>query len=222
MSSLVTSKIMNNIKLQAFTRDQKPAVKAVVLAELYGPGVANQHLVLDLAEVDKLLTKINSATPIDLAINDQAAVPVLIREIQREPLKNGLVHLDFFQIDPKQRVSVAIDLEPVGKSLAITNLGATLVKNMRTLKISCLPQDLITKIEVDLAPLATVSDVIRVADLVLPDNITVKNHPREAVFSLMASRKGRAVVKGEEGAAAPAAAPDKAAPAKKEEKKGKK
>lgn len=213
---------MENIKLNAYPRDAKLEAKSVVKAELYGPGVANQHLLLDGGELDKLLTKANRATLIDLVIDGKVA-PVLIREIQREPLKGNVVHIDFLQIDQNKKIIVDVDLDPVGKSIAISNLGATLVKNKPSLRVECMPKDLVSKLEVDLSKLEKVSDVIRVQDLILTQGLTAKNHPREAVFSLSASRKGR-VNKGEEGATAPTApvTPAKeAAPAKKEDKKKK-
>ncbi len=180
---------MEKIKLNAVTRDKPSAGQEQVAAELYGAGVANQHLFLSETELDKFLAKVNQAALIDLTIDGQAAVPVLIREIQREPLKNKILHVDFMQINPDRPVVVDIDLVPVGKSQAISNLGATLIKNTRTITIECLPQNLITKIEVDLSKLAEIGDVIRVEDLNLPAGVTVKNQPREAVFSLAAPRK---------------------------------
>ncbi len=180
---------MEKIKLNAVTRDKQNAGQEQVAAELYGAGIANQHLFLDETELGKVLAKVNQAALIDLTIDGQAAVPVLIREIQREPLKNKILHVDFMQINPERRVVVNIDLVPVGKSPAISNLGATLIKNTQMLTIECLPQDLISKVEVDLSKLAAMDDVIRVENLILPAGITVKSGPRDPVFSLAAPRK---------------------------------
>jgi large subunit ribosomal protein L25 len=208
----------DKIKVNAVSRAGQPAAKAVVAAELYGSGIANQHLYLEATELDKVLARINQATLLDLIIDGQAAVPVLIKEIQRDPVKGRVLHLDFLQINPQQKVVVEIDVEPTGKSLAISNLGATLVKNRQTLKIECLPKDLIAKIAVDLTKLATMDDVIRVEDLVLPAGVTAKGGLRDPIFSVLPPRKEKIEVPAVEAAAAAAeAAPAEGAPA--EEKK---
>ena len=212
---------MTRANLSAFLRKDAPSDKALIFAELYGPSADNQHLAIIASELTKILTHVRPATIIDLSIDGQKAFPVLIREIQRDPVKGGLVHIDLLKLDMSRKVIVNIDLVPTGKSAAITNQGAALVKNLTSLKVECLPENLVNAIEVDLSKLATASATIRVEDLILPEGMKVKNSPRDVVFSLAASRKGRAAgadsPAGEPAAAAPAAG--KAAPEKKEDKK---
>jgi len=199
---------MEKITLQA---SEQAAVGGLEIpAELYGPGVTNRHLFVQSAVFNKILPKINQATLLDLPIDEQPAVAVLIREMQRDPLTDQVRHLDFLQVDPKRLVVVEVDLAPVGKSSAIATLGATLIKNRQSVRVECLPERLLPVIEVDLGKLVNVDDVIRIEDLPMPEGWTVKNQPREAVFSLMAARKNK-LLKTETEAAA-------ATPEKKEEK----
>jgi large subunit ribosomal protein L25 len=213
---------MSDFKLQAVARTAKPEGQSYIPAELYGPGATNEHLKVEAKEFAKLLSAANKATLIDLVYGDKT-IPVLLREIQREPMKNAPIHIDLLQVDPNRSVVVEADVEPVGKSFAISNLGAALVKNLRSLKIECLPAAITPTVKADISKLKKVDDVIRVDDIVFAEGVKVKNSPRDVVFSLAASRKARseagANVEGAPAAATPAAAK---APAKKEEKKGKK
>lgn len=216
---------MKKITLKAVSRDTKATGKKMIKAELYGPGVANQHLAIEETELAKAISEARGATLINLAVDSAEAIPVLVREIQRDPLKDSLVHVDLFAVDMTKKVLVPVEVAPVGISKAITQLGATLVKNLQTLKGECLPANMISELKADISKMETAKDVVRVEDLTLPEGLVIKNSPRDVVFSLSASRKGRseagATVEGApatNGAATPEAAK---APAKKEDKKKK-
>ena len=211
---------MKKITLKAGSRDTLVPGKKMIKVELYGFGVANQHLAVEEVELNRAINEARGATLIDLTVDGDKKIPVLVKEIQRNPLKGNLVHVDFLAVNEDKKVLVALELTPVGVSRAITQLGAALVKNLQTLKVECLPKDMVSGIEVDISGLNTAKDVVRVQDLTLPDGFTVKNSPRDVVFSLAASRKGRS--EASSGGEAPAAAAaSKEAPAKKEEKKKK-
>jgi large subunit ribosomal protein L25 len=218
---------MKKITLKAASRDSKTAGKKMIKVELYGPSVANQHLAIEESELVKAIGEARGATLIDLVVDGGAAMPVLVREIQRNPLKENIVHVDLLAVDMNKKVLVAVEIKPVGSSRAVTQLGATLVKNLQTLKAECLPGDMVSEVSADISKMNTADDVIRVQDLTLPAGLIVKNSPRDVVFSLSASRKGRSEA-GANGETAPVAAGSvapaakEAAPAKKEEKKGKK
>jgi large subunit ribosomal protein L25 len=180
---------MKKITLKAGSRDGQTA--KMVKVELYGPGVANQHLAVAEAELNKAIDEARGATLIDLVVDGGAPIPVLVREIQRSPLKENIVHVDLLAVDMNKPVLVAVELTPVGISKAVTQLGATLVKNLQTLKAECLPGDMVSEIKADISKMDTADDVVRVEDLTMPAGLTVKNSLREVVFSLSASRKGR-------------------------------
>jgi large subunit ribosomal protein L25 len=217
---------MKKITLKAVLRGAPVTGKKMIKAELYGPGVANQHLSIEETELAKAISEARGATLIDLVVAGAEAIPVLVREIQRDPLKDSLVHVDLFAVDITKKVLVPVEVVPVGVSKAITQLGATLVKNLQTLKGECLPANMVSELKADISKMETAKDVVRVEDLTLPEGLVIKNSPRDVVFSLSASRKGRseagAAVEGApvaNGVATPEAAAK--APAKKEEKKKK-
>ena len=212
---------MSQLQLKAYSREQMKAQsgnRKMIEAELYGPGFDNQHLAVFIDELEKAYKAGHMATIIDLDVDGQI-VPVLIKEIQRGHLKNNPLHVDFYRIKDDQKVHVVVDVTPVGKSFAITNMGGMLVKNTQRLRVECLPKFLVKEIEVDLGKLANLHDVIRVADLDLPEGITVKNGLRDPIVSVIASRKTKsAAATGPAttpAAGAAAKAPAKAAPKKK-------
>jgi large subunit ribosomal protein L25 len=67
-------------------------------AVLYGPGIENLNLEIEEKELEKILREKNS--PIVLKVEDKE-YQVLIKEIQREPIKGKIIHIDFYK--PSQK-----------------------------------------------------------------------------------------------------------------------
>jgi len=208
------------IQLLALSRnsDQADKKKNYILAEVYGPGVENKHIMVESVAFQKVFHQAAVSSLIDLQIDGKETVQVIVRDTQTDPLKSNLIHVDFYQVDPNKKLIAKVNLVTVGASLAVQNLGGILVKNMDTLEIECLPSNLVGEIDIDISTLATFKDVIRVADIQAPENTIIKNNPRDIVMSVVAARKQVAV--GEAGAPveeAPAETPAEA-PAEEEKK----
>jgi large subunit ribosomal protein L25 len=210
---------MSNLQLKATQRGATARLATEIEAELYGPGLANQHLLVSRHDLEKVFAQSGSSLLIDLEIAGGSSVSVIVRELQRDPIKNQIIHADFMQVDMKKPVTVTVGFTTEGKSHAISNMGGMLEKNLAQVKIVCLPQYLVKSLAVDLGKLSDLKSVIRVADLIVPEGVTVKNNPRDVIYSIAASR--RAVSTEAKGDAAPAAgakaadAKAPAAPAKK-------
>ena len=184
---------MSELKLKAYTREQMKTVESVhklIEGEMYGPGFDNVHLAVDSNLLEKAFKAGGMATIIDLAVEGQD-IPVIIKSIQRDYLKNFPIHVDFYRVKDTQKVNVEIAVVLAGKSFAVTNLGGMLVKNLQVLKIECLPKDLVKEIVIDLAKLANIHDIIRVENLEVPAGILIKNGPRDPIVSVIASRKAK-------------------------------
>lgn len=174
-------------KLSAVQRQTAPANWIAV--ELYGPGLANEHLAVEPLAVEKILAQATPSTLIDLMVADGAVRPVLVRERQYDPVKHRLTHLDLLAVAADKKVSAPVEIHPVGKAPAVINLGGILVKNIDHINLECLPADLPPFLEVDISHLAELGEVVRVEDLKLSDKIIVKNQARDPLFSILAPRK---------------------------------
>jgi large subunit ribosomal protein L25 len=97
---------------------------------------------------------------------------VLIREVQRHPVRRSLLHVDFVRVAAGQKITMAVPLHLVGHAPAI-ELGAVLLQNADSVEITCLPDDLPQSIEIDVSGLAEVTDRIYARDLKLPAGVTL-------------------------------------------------
>ena len=167
-----------------------PALKTVkkdgrVIAEVYGHGQKNQHLLISQSDFDKAYKQAGESSLISLKVDSAEVINVLINEVQRDPLTSKINHVDFLQVNMKEELHASIPLIFVGESKAVKELGGTLVKSLEEVEVVCLPADLVHEIEVDISSLNTFDDAIRVADLRFSDKIKVETNPETTVATVL-------------------------------------
>ncbi|GAA0722557.1 50S ribosomal protein L25/general stress protein Ctc [Dokdonella soli] len=154
---------------------------------------------------------------------------VLLRDMQRHPFKQLVLHLDFQRVNENEAIRVRVPLHfmnqeasPAGKTS-----GVVITHEMNEVEISCLPKDLPEYIEIDLSALKT-DEIVHLSDLKLPAGVEIpelrfgKEHDHAVVVAKEVREEVEAApvaAEGEAAAAAPAGATAAAAPAKKDEKK---
>ncbi len=109
---------------------------------------------------------------------------VLIHDIQRDPITEKFIHVDFYQPRLEEKTEAKIILVFEGEAPAVKELGGTLVKNIHELTVKALPQDLPKEIKVNVSYLKTFEDVILVKDLEINEKIEILKDPKEVVASV--------------------------------------
>ena len=155
--------------------------QGILPAVIYGHGVKPQSLEVDELPFIKVFKQAGESTLIDLSVDQEKPAKVLVQDIQYHPVTQKVVHIDFHQVRMTEKITTEISLVFLGEADAIKNLGGVLVKNNDTLRISCLPQDLVKEVQVDISPLKTFEDAIHVSDIKLPAEIEVLNKPKEVI-----------------------------------------
>ncbi|MBO8127348.1 MAG: 50S ribosomal protein L25 [Firmicutes bacterium] len=170
---------------------------------MYGAGT-NRHLAVPERALSKVLA--SQATLINLTIEgEDKELPVIIKEVQRDPVTQALLHVDFFQVDLNKPVSTTVPLVLVGEENR-ENDGGIIEHVLRELEISCLPTAIPDHIEVDVSGLK-VHDTLHVKDIALPEGIKAETDPDELVVSVVspgASPVEEGAEAAEEGKAAEA------------------
>ncbi|MFA4871613.1 MAG: 50S ribosomal protein L25 [Patescibacteria group bacterium] len=158
-------------------------------AVLYGHGTANQNLELDYIAFEKVYREAGENTIVDLILDGAVPLKVLIAEVQSDPIKGRLFHIDLQQIRMDEKITTAVELKFIGESKSAKEDGGVLIHNLSELEIRCLPADLIHEIEVDISSLEKFNDVIIIKDLKLPKNIEIIGHEAEDVVAMVAAPK---------------------------------
>lgn len=141
------------------------------------PGIKLQIGRDDLGGV--LHTKAGENVIITLKISGKEAVKdrtVIIKEIQRDPIKDNLLHVDFNEISLTEALKVNIPLAPHGEPAGVKKDGGTLEHVMWELQVECLPTAIPEKIEVDVSNLL-IGDAIYVKNIVAPEGVKILNDP---------------------------------------------
>jgi len=109
---------------------------------------------------------------------------VIIKEIQYEPIKGDVLHLDFHEISLTDKINVSIAIETKGEPEGVKADGGTLDHPTKELNVECLPTEIPERIDVHVETLK-IGDTIRVKDLSVPAGITVLNDPEQTVCSVV-------------------------------------
>jgi large subunit ribosomal protein L25 len=206
------------IKLNAWPRTAGEKLeKDFVAAVLYGPEVESKSLKIKRNDLEKTFKAAGESTLINLEIDGGGMVKVLIKDTQYEPLKGTFLHVDFYQVNMKKKITAEVSLEFIGESRAVKELGAMLIKNLHDVEIECLPGDLIGSIAVDISVLREFHDTISISDLKVPSGVKILDEADASVATVV-EPKAEAVVAAPVAAEAAPAAGKAAAGAKTAEK----
>jgi len=164
------------IILKAKPRDEKDQAnflrqQGYLPANVYGHGEKNQNLTVKYLEFQKIYQAAGSSSLINLLINNEQPINVLIQEVQKHPVTDKLLHVDFHKVKMTEKIHTDIALVYLGEAPAVKDFGGTLVKNYDKIEVECLPGDLIPEIKIDLTILKNLHDAIHVKDLQLPSGI---------------------------------------------------
>lgn len=179
---------------------QNGAIPAV----LYGEGKPTQHLTVSAYDLNRVLVKGGISKLISLTVSDGQTKQnehVLVKELQRHPSKGHLLHLDLMRVAMDHPVSVKVGVHVINEEKRIKD-GAVIELLLHELEISCLPNNIPERINIDVHNL-TLGNGIHVKDLNLPQGIKALS-PLEEMVVLAAAPHGAATPETAEAGEAPA------------------
>ncbi|MEK7094749.1 MAG: 50S ribosomal protein L25 [Patescibacteria group bacterium] len=135
-------------------------------------------------DIARLVKKAGESTLINLHLGNDVSV-VLLGEVQRHPVTDEIIHIDFRQVDLKKPVKAAVALRLIGESPAVKNLGGTLVLNAQQVHVRALPETLVDFISIDISQLTDFEKTIHIRDLVLPEGMEVLDDAAAAIALVM-------------------------------------
>jgi large subunit ribosomal protein L25 len=185
---------LERLELEVSLRDgrgksvtRKLRAQGKVPAVVYGSGIEPTMIVVESLGLAKVLRGGANAL-VDLkgakAIEGK---PVLVKEVQRDPLSRKVVHCDLYAVNLKARIDVEVPLHFTGIPRGVALDGGVLEPLLRTLEVSTMPLAIPESIEVDVSNLG-IGDAIHVRDLVLPPDVIVKTDPDVTVTHVVTPR----------------------------------
>ncbi len=181
---------MTSVTLKAQLRDvfgrrkvKKLRQQGIVPGHVFGHGV--KTIAVQVAEKEfQKAEKIAGETGIVNLQIDSESRPVLIRSFQVDPVTDQVLHIDFYQVNLKEKVKVRVPVEVVGESPAVESKQGVLLTPLTEIEVEALPTDLPEAIKVDISKLEKLDDAILVKDLNVGDKVTILADPDETVVKI--------------------------------------
>lgn len=155
----------------------------VIPANIYGADFSSVSVQLPVKEFNNVYAIAGETGLVDLELDGQV-IPVLIKNIQANPVTGDVLHADFHKVNLKEKVTAKIPVEAVGEAKAAVDEIGLLEQPMMEVEIEALPTELPEKIEVNIENLAAVGDQIVVSDLSVPAGVEVLSEPSQVVFKI--------------------------------------
>lgn len=150
-------------------------------AHMYGSGIEAQALQGDGAALRRLLPRVGTNIPVSVQVEGSDAENIcFVREVQRHPVTEDVLHIDFIRVDVTQTISAEVPITLTGVAPA-TQQGGTLLQPLTTLLVEALPMNIPASIEADVSGLDDFEKSIVVSDIAVAANVTVLTDSDEFV-----------------------------------------
>lgn len=159
-----------------------------VPAVVYGPKKDTLAIEIEYNPLYKVAKEAGLSNVITLKL-DKKEIPVIIREYQKHPVSDRITHVDFLALDDKHPITTEVPLEFIGVSSAVREHGGKLNFKNEKVKVNCLPNDLPSKIEVDLGILSELGQKLMISDLKVKDGVKILNNPNDPVVDVNIPKK---------------------------------
>jgi large subunit ribosomal protein L25 len=185
---------MNFVELKANLREEKGKElnkklrnSGLVPGVVYRKGEAAVSLKIDSKSLSKVLhTDAGENVIIKLFVEGDKKKKeriVVIKELQKDPVKDTLVHLDLNEISLTETLKVKVPLMAKGEAAGVKQEGGVLQHVMWEVEVECLPTNIPDKIEVDITNLK-IGDTLSIKNITPPEGVKILGDSESIVFSV--------------------------------------
>jgi large subunit ribosomal protein L25 len=149
---------------------------------LFGHGIESASLQCATTNLQRVLAEAGQTRLIRLKLNNEKGPRnVVVRGVQKEPLTGETLHVDFYEVRMGEQVKMEIPIILVGEAPTLRSKENTLVQELNSLAIECLPASIPNNVELNVTSITEPDQVQRVKDIELNERITVLSDPEQVV-----------------------------------------
>jgi len=175
-----------DVKTKGFLNQLKK--NSMVPGVVYGNEMRPVNIATEAKQLGKIFQTHGTRGLFSLGIEgEQVPLMVVVREIQRHPVNGQLTHIDFYQVNMKEKMTATVGIHISGEEDLLAR-DAIPVAGLKEIEISCMPADLPETIVVDISQLSE-GDKVTVANLSVPERVEILTDPDSLVVSIMAPVK---------------------------------
>lgn len=150
---------------------------------IYGHHMDPVAIVMDYREVQRAMLGMTASTIITIDVDGEKH-SALIRERQRDYLKNSFIHIDFQAVAATEKIRARIQVELIGVAPAVKNFDGTVLHEKEYIEVEALPADLPERFVVDISSLETLGSNIRIADIKVGEGVTIFDDANDVVVAI--------------------------------------
>lgn len=169
---------------------------------VYGHGREPIPVQLDGHTFERLSHTHGLRTIVTLKGLGSSAETVLVRHVQRDPIKDKILHVDFTRVSMEERIEARIPLHFVGDAPGVKLGGGLLLHLVEALPVECRASELVDALEVDITGLTEIDSIMYAREVKLPANYILATDPDEPIVKVAAPRTRLAEEEAAEGTAA--------------------
>ena len=165
--------------------------QGIVPANIYGHGIDSTAINVDTKSLKHLLAHAGMTDLISLKMDDSKnPLRVLVREVQKNPINDDLLHVDFYQVRMDEKIKADVPIVFVGEAPVLKKVkNSSVLHLIDSLPIEALPDDLPHSLEVDVSGLEELDSTIHVKDIHLGDGITLLSDPEQMAVKVIEAKK---------------------------------
>ena len=162
--------------------------QGILPVHMYGRGIDSMSLQGVAGDLRRLLPRIGTNIPVSVRVEGNEGENVcFVRDVQRHPVTEDLLHIDFIRVDVTQTISAEVPIALIGSAPA-TQQGGTLLQPLTSLLVEALPMNIPATVEADVSGLDDFEKSIIVRDIPIADNVTVLTDRDEFVARVIPPR----------------------------------
>jgi len=164
-------------------------------AVLYGKGQKAVNLQVGGKDFAKVLKEAGESTLIYVNVGKES-YPTIIHDVSRDPVKDGIIHADFYKVNLSEKIKTEVPVVFIGESPAVKDFSGIFVRNINELEVEALPQNLPHEITIDISVLKNIGDQILVKDVDLGSDVHIEAEP-ESILALIQEPKSEEELQAE-------------------------
>lgn len=160
---------------------------------IYGKKIESHSIQVILDDFKKTYSRVGETGLVEIDLGGDKR-PVLIHNLQKDPITDAPLHVDFLQVDLKEKITASVPVEVVGESPAEKSGLGTVVTQLNEIEVEAFPQDLPENFVVDTSNLTEVDQAIFVKDLKYDKTkLEIKTEPEQIIVKVEPPQKEEVV-----------------------------
>jgi large subunit ribosomal protein L25 len=173
----------------------------IIPANLFGKGIKSQSLQVDRKLFQRTFRQVGETGLVELSVGSSNH-PVLVHRVQRDPRSDQITHVDFHEVNLKEKITANVPVVLIGESPAEKSGVGLILQTLNEVEVECLPADIPHNFEVSIDKLEEIGQSIHVKDLKADkEKVEIKNDADEMIVTVQTAEMKEEV---EEEAVSPA------------------